>query len=76
MEIVDMAPPEAPRARAGQSVDMFCGWGGALRRAKEHGNVLLTGDEKTELGILVFDVTSGPAGWVAENSEVVAISSP
>jgi taurine transport system substrate-binding protein len=31
----------------------------------EHGNVLLTGDEKTALGILVFDVTSGPADWVA-----------
>ena len=27
---------------------------------------------KTDLGILVFDVTSGPAGWVAENSELVA----
>ena len=51
---------------------MFCGWGGALRRAKEFGNVLLTGDEKTELGILVFDVTSGPAGWVAENGDMVS----
>jgi len=34
--------------------------------------VLLTGAEKEELGILVFDVTSGPAGWVAENSDIVA----
>jgi taurine transport system substrate-binding protein len=72
MEIVDMAPAEAAVALEQGAVDMFCGWGGALRRAKEFGNVLLTGDEKTELGILVFDVTSGPAGWVAENSEMVS----
>jgi taurine transport system substrate-binding protein len=39
---------------------------------KEHGNVLLTGAEKEELGILVFDVTSAPAGFVAENSDVVS----
>jgi taurine transport system substrate-binding protein len=37
---------------------MVCGWGGALRRMKEHGNVLLTGAEKDEIGISVFDVTS------------------
>lgn len=72
MDVVDMDPPDGAAAIAQGSVDMFCGWGGSLRRALEHGNVLLTGDEKTELGILVFDVTSGPAGWVAENSELVA----
>jgi taurine transport system substrate-binding protein len=72
MEIVDMAPAEGAVALEQGAVDMFCGWGGALRRAKEFGNVLLTGDEKTELGILVFDVTSGPAGWVAENGDMVA----
>ena len=71
MEIVDMAPPDGAAAIAQGSVDMACGWGGALRRMKEHGNVLLTGDEKTELGILVFDVTSAPAGWVAENGDLV-----
>jgi taurine transport system substrate-binding protein len=72
MEIVDMAPAEGAVALEQGSVDMFCGWGGALRRANEFGNNLLTGDEKTELGILVFDVTSGPAGWVAENSDTVS----
>jgi taurine transport system substrate-binding protein len=39
---------------------------------KESGNVLLTGAEKTELGILVFDVTSAPSSYVAENSDMVA----
>ena len=72
MEVVNMAPPKGAAAIAQGAVDMFCGWGGALRRAKEFGNVLLTGDEKTELGILVFDVTSGPAGWVAENGDMVS----
>ncbi|MFZ5964051.1 ABC transporter substrate-binding protein [Thalassococcus sp. BH17M4-6] len=72
LDVVDMAPPDGAAAIAQGSVDMFCGWGGSLRRAKEFGNVLLTGAEKEELGILVFDVTSGPAGWVAENSDLVA----
>jgi len=71
MNIVDMAPAEGAVALEQGDVDMFCGWGGALRRANEFGNNLLTGAEKTELGILVFDVTSGPAAWVAENGDTV-----
>ncbi|RYG93370.1 taurine ABC transporter substrate-binding protein [Loktanella sp. IMCC34160] len=72
MDVVDMDPPDGAAAFAQGAVDMFCGWGGSLRRALEHGNVLLTGAEKTDLGILVFDVTSGPADWVAENGDMVA----
>lgn len=72
MDIVDMAPPDGAAAFAQGSLDMVCGWGGALRRMKEHGNVLLTGAEKEELGILVFDVTSAPASFVAEESETLA----
>ncbi len=72
MEIVDMAPPDGAAAFAQGGLDMVCGWGGALRRMKESGNVLLTGAEKEELGILVFDVTSAPAGFVAENADLVA----
>jgi len=71
MEIVNMNPPEGAAAIAQGAVDMACGWGGSLRRMKEHGNVLLTGDEKTELGILVFDVTSAPAAFVSENSDMM-----
>jgi len=72
MEIVDMAPAEGAAALSQGSVDMSCGWGGALRRMKESGNVLLTGAEKEELGILVFDVTSAPANFIAEESELLA----
>ena len=50
---------------------MFCGWGGALSRAKEHGNILLTGDEKTALGILIWDVTSVTASFADENAEIL-----
>ncbi|NDR59081.1 taurine ABC transporter substrate-binding protein [Aliiruegeria sabulilitoris] len=71
MEIVDMAPADGAAAFAQGNLDMVCGWGGALRRMKEHGNVLLTGAEKEELGILVFDVTSVPAGFAAENGEML-----
>ncbi len=72
MEVVDMAPAEGAAALSQGAVDMACGWGGALRRMKESGNVLLTGAEKEELGILVFDVTSAPASFVAEDSETLA----
>jgi len=72
MQVVDMAPPEGAAAFAQGSVDVFCGWGGSLRRALEHGNVLLTGAEKTALGILVWDVTSTTAQFANENAEVLA----
>ncbi len=72
MEIVDMAPAEGAAALSQSNVDMACGWGGALVRMLEHGNILLTGAEKEELGILVFDVTSAPANFVAEESELLA----
>ncbi|MDO8882123.1 ABC transporter substrate-binding protein [Pseudotabrizicola sp.] len=71
LEIVDMAPPDGAAAFIQGSVEMFCGWGGSLRRAKEAGNVLLSGAEKEALGILVFDVTSAPASFVAENPDLV-----
>ncbi|MDA8585197.1 ABC transporter substrate-binding protein [Rhodobacteraceae bacterium] len=72
MEVVDMAPAESAAALAQGSLDMACGWGGALRRMTEHGNTLLTGAEKEELGILVFDATTAPASYVAEEGDLVA----
>lgn len=72
LDIVDMAPPEGAAALSQGAVDFACGYGGGLTRMLEYGNVLLTGDEKTELGILVFDVISAPAGFVAENPDLVA----
>lgn len=72
MDVVDMAPPDGAAAFAQGNLDMVCGWGGALQRMREHGNTLLTGAEKEELGIQVFDVTSVPAAFAAESPEVIA----
>ncbi|ABD56866.1 taurine ABC transporter substrate-binding protein [Jannaschia sp. CCS1] len=72
LEIVDMAPPEGAAALSQGAVDFACGYGGGLTTMLEYGNVLLTGEEKTELGILVFDVIAAPAEFVAENPDLVA----
>lgn len=72
LDVVDMAPAEGAAALAQGAVDMACGWGGALRRMKESGNILLTGAEKEALGILVFDATTAPANFIAEESELLS----
>ncbi len=72
LEVVDMAPADSAAALAQGSLDMACGWGGALRRMLEHGNVLLTGPEKEALGIYVLDVTSVPASFAEEEPELLA----
>ena len=72
LQVVDMAPPDAAAAIAQGNIDVFCGWGGSLARAKEYGNILLTGAEKEELGIRIFDVISVPGAFAAENSDLTA----
>ena len=56
MSVVDMAPAEGAAALSQGNVDMSCGWGGGLARMKEYGNVLLSGAEKEDIGILSFDL--------------------
>ena len=72
LTVVNMPPPEGAAALAQGAVDFACGYGGGLTRMKEHGNVLLTGAEKEELGILVFDVTVAPASFIAEEEELLS----
>jgi len=72
MKIVDMSPADAAAAFANGNLDLVCGWGGSLRRMKEHGNVLMTGAEKEKLGIQVFDATTVSAQWAQENSDLLA----
>ncbi|WP_299783835.1 ABC transporter substrate-binding protein [uncultured Roseobacter sp.] len=72
LQVVDMAPPEGAAALSQKAVDFACGYGGGLTRMQEYGNVLLTGAEKEEVGILVFDVISAPASYIAENGDEVA----
>jgi taurine transport system substrate-binding protein len=74
MEIVDMSPPDGAAAFANpdSGLDMVCGWGGHLRRMKEHGNVLLSGPEKEAVVGKVFDVTSVPSTFAEENAELLS----
>ena len=72
LQIVDMPPPEGANALAQKSVDFACGYGGGWARMQEVGDVLLNGAEKQEIGILVFDVTSVPAAFAAEQGDLLA----
>ncbi len=72
MKVVDMSPPDAAAAFANGNLDMVCGWGGALRRMKEHGAPILSGPEKEKVVGKVFDVTSVNGAWGKENAELVA----
>jgi len=72
MKIVDMEPAAGAAAFANGNLDIVCGWGGALSRMKEHGNILLTGAEKEQLGIQVFDATTVSTQWAQENPELLA----
>ena len=72
MKIVDMAPADGAAAFATGNLDMVCGWGGALTRMKQHGNILMTGAEKEQLGIQVFDATTVATQWAQENPELLA----
>lgn len=72
LQVVDLAPPDGAAAIAQGNIDVFCGWGGSLARAKDYGNVLLTGAEKEAAGIYVFDVISTPGAFAAENPDLVA----
>ena len=72
MKIVDMAPVDSAAAFASGNLDMVCGWGGALRRMKEHGNVLMSGALKEQVVGKVFDVTSVPTQWAEENAELLS----
>lgn len=72
MAIVDMAPAEAAVAFDQGSIDMACGWGGALNRMKKTGNVLISGAEKEEAGILAFDLTTTSAKFATEHPKLLA----
>ncbi len=72
LNVVDMPPPDGAIALAQGAVDFACGYGGGLTRMKESGKVLLTGSEKEDLGILVFDVTSVPTEFAQKHPEILA----
>jgi taurine transport system substrate-binding protein len=72
LSIVDLSPADGAAAISRGDVAMACGWGGGLRRMLEHGNVLLTGTEKRELGIRIFDVISVDSNFAAANPDLIS----
>ena len=74
LTIVDMSPSDSSAAFAQPNTDlaMACGWGGSLRKMKEHGNPILEGKEKEKVVGKVFDVTSIPTSFGEENPELLA----
>ncbi len=74
LTIVDMAPSDSAAAFSQPNTDlaMACGWGGALRTMKKHGNPIIEGKEKEAVVGKVFDVTSIPTSFGEENPELLA----
>ena len=74
LTIVDMSPSDSSAAFAQPNTDlaMVCGWGGSLRKMKEHGNPIIEGAEKEKVVGKVFDVTSVPTAFGEENPELLA----
>lgn len=58
VRIVSMANADVSSALARGDVTMACGFGGALVRMKEYGDVLMTGAEQEAIGLKVFDIVS------------------
>mgnify|MGYP001801266730 CR=1 FL=1 len=74
LNIVDMSPSDSSAAFAQPNTDlaMACGWGGSLRKMKEHGNTIIAGAEKEKVVGKVFDITSTPASFAEENPQLLA----
>ncbi len=74
LTIVDMAPSDSAAAFSQPNTDlaMACGWGGSLRKMKEHGNPIIEGAEKESVVGKVFDVTSIPTSFGEENPALLA----
>ena len=71
LELVDLAPADGAAALQRGDVAMACGWGGALRRMKEVGDILMTGAEMEEIGIRVFDVVSVTEDFANNHPDLV-----
>ena len=74
LTIVDMSPSDSAAAFAQPNTDlaMVCGWGGSLRKMKEHGSPIIEGAEKEKVVGKVFDVTSIPTSFGEEHPELLA----
>ncbi|MEM7131273.1 MAG: ABC transporter substrate-binding protein [Chloroflexota bacterium] len=71
LELVDLAPADGAAALQRGDVAMACGWGGALRRMLENGDILMTGEEMEAIGIRVFDVVSVTEDFAANHGDLI-----
>jgi len=71
MTVLSMSNADAAAALARGDVDMACGFGGALNRMKEYGNVLMTGTEQEAIGLKVFDIVATTGKFAKEHPELV-----
>lgn len=71
IRLLDMAPADGAAALARGDVAMACGWGGALRRMKEYGEVLMSAKDQEALGIRVFDVISASNKFAKNHPKLV-----
>lgn len=71
LKVIDLAPADGAAALRRGDVAMACGWGGALLRMKENGDILMTGAEMQEIGILVFDVVSVTEEFAESHPDMV-----
>lgn len=71
VRLLDMAPADGAAALARGDVAMACGWGGALRRMKQYGDVLMSASDQEAIGIRVFDVISANNKFAETYPELV-----
>ena len=71
VKMLDMAPADGAAAIARGDVAMACGWGGALRRMKQYGPVLMSASDQEAMGIRVFDVISASNRFADKYPELV-----
>ena len=71
LNVIDLAPADGAVALAEGEVAMACGWGGALRRMLEGGQVLMTAAEQEAIGIRVFDVISVTEDFAEESGDLI-----
>jgi taurine transport system substrate-binding protein len=71
VKVLSMSNADAAAALARGDVDMACGFGGALNRMKEYGNVLMTGAEQEVIGLKVFDIVATTGKFAKEHPKLV-----
>lgn len=71
VRMLDMPPADGSAALARGDVAMACGWGGALRRMKQYGDVLMTAADQEAIGIRVFDVISASNKFAEKHPELI-----